>query len=61
MEKENNQQQPSSSTVKLRALRDVWINGGSTLIKKGEIFEKSCKQCVKDMVANGQAEIVNPE
>jgi len=58
MEKENN-----SSMVKLRALRDVWINGGSKLIKKGEIFYKPafCKSCIKDMVANGQVEIVDPE
>lgn len=45
--------------MKLIALQDVWINGGSTLIKQGEVFTVSCGNCAKSLIANKQAEVYN--
>lgn len=44
--------------MKLRALKDQYINGGSILVKESEVFEVSCKACWKSLVANKMAEIV---
>ena len=48
-------------TNTLRALQDLWINGGTVLVKKGEIFQSSCKSCVQDMIKNGMVELVEPD